>query len=156
MLSSPSTSSSLSRKKYDVFLSFRGETRQNFTDHLYSALNRSGIITFGDDPNIEGGEGIATELFKAIQESWCSVIIFSETYACSSWCLDEIVEIVKQKNEREHKIFPIFYDVDPSDLRKRAGRVEEAFVKNGERYKDYKDMTQRWQTALIETANLTG
>ncbi|XVF70263.1 hypothetical protein PTKIN_Ptkin11bG0147000 [Pterospermum kingtungense] len=97
MLSSPpsSSSSSLSRKKYDVFLSFRGQTRKNFTDHLYAALNRSGIITFRDDPKIEAGEGIALELFKPIQESWCSLIIFSETYAYSGWCLDELAEIVK-------------------------------------------------------------
>ncbi|XVF70303.1 hypothetical protein PTKIN_Ptkin11bG0150700 [Pterospermum kingtungense] len=156
MLSSPSTTSSLSRMKYDVFLSFRGETRKNFTDHLYSALTRSGINTFRDDPKIEAGEGIATELFKAIQESWCSVVIFSETYAYSGWCLDELVEIVKQKNEKRHKIFPVFYDVNPSYLRKQARRVEEAFVKNGDRYKNYKDMTQRWQTALTEVASIKG
>ncbi|XVF70222.1 hypothetical protein PTKIN_Ptkin11bG0143100 [Pterospermum kingtungense] len=155
MLSSPSSSSSssLSRKKYDVFLSFRGETRKNFTDHLYAELNRSGIITFRDDPKIEAGEGIAPELFKAIQESWCSLIIFSETYAYSAWCLDELAEIVKQKKERGHKIFPIFYDVDPSDIRTQTGRVEEAFI---QKYKDYKDKTERWRTALIEVANIKG
>ncbi|TXG74756.1 hypothetical protein ES288_1Z013600v1 [Gossypium darwinii] len=55
-----STSSSNFRKKYDVFLSFRGDdTRKNFTDHLYSALNRSGIVTFRDDPKLEANEEIA-------------------------------------------------------------------------------------------------
>ncbi|XVF70292.1 hypothetical protein PTKIN_Ptkin11bG0149600 [Pterospermum kingtungense] len=156
MVSLQSSSSSLSRKKYDVFLSFRGETRKNFTDHLYSALNRSGIVTFRDDPKLELGKGIAPELIKAIQKSWCSVIVFSKTYASSVWCLDELAEIVKQKNERGHKIFPIFYDVDPSDLRKQSGRVEEAFAKQGDRYNDYKDKTQRWRTALSEVANIKG
>ncbi|XVF70298.1 hypothetical protein PTKIN_Ptkin11bG0150200 [Pterospermum kingtungense] len=158
MLSLPSSSSSsIFRHKYDVFLSFRGEdTRKNFTDHLYTALNRSGIITFRDDRKVEVGEGIAPELFKAIQESWCSLIILSETYVSSGWCLDELAEIVKQRNERGHKIFPIFYDVDPSDLRKQTGRVEEAFVKHGDKYKDHKDKTQRWRTTLSEVANLKG
>ncbi|KAK5787028.1 hypothetical protein PVK06_041679 [Gossypium arboreum] len=99
MSSLPSTSSSISRKKYDVFLSFRGEDNlKNFADHLYDALKRSGIITFRDDPKLEVGEEIAPELFKAIQQSWCSVIIFSETYAFSGWCLEELAEIVQQKN----------------------------------------------------------
>ncbi|TYJ12237.1 hypothetical protein E1A91_A11G335700v1 [Gossypium mustelinum] len=139
-----STSSSISRKKYDVFLSFRGEdTRNNFTDHLYNALNRNGIVTFRDDPKLEAGEEIAPELFKAIQQSWCSVI-------------EELAEIVKQKNDKGHKVFPIFYHVDPSDLRKQKGKVEEAFAKHEERYKENKDKIQKWRNALTEVANIKG
>ncbi|TYI03729.1 hypothetical protein ES332_A11G361100v1 [Gossypium tomentosum] len=157
MLSLLSTSSSISRKKYDVFLSFRGEdTRKNFTDHLYDALNRSGIVTFRDDPKLEAGEEIAPELFKAIQQSWCSVIVFSETYAFSGWCLEELAEIVKQKNDKGHEVFPIFYDVDPSDLRKKKGKVEEAFAKHEERYKKDKDKIQKWRNASTEVANISG
>ncbi|PPR82623.1 hypothetical protein GOBAR_AA38088 [Gossypium barbadense] len=152
-----STSSSISRKKYDVFLSFRGEdTRKSFTDHLYDALNRTGIVTFRDDPKLEAGEEIAPELLKAIQQSWCSVIVFSETYALSGWCLEELAEIVKQKKGKTHKVFPIFYHVDPSDLRKQKGKVEEAFAKQEERYKEDKDKIQKWRNALTEVANISG
>ncbi|KAG4123285.1 hypothetical protein ERO13_D11G317100v2 [Gossypium hirsutum] len=157
MLSLPSTSSYISRKKYDVFLSFRGEdTRKNFTDHLYAALKRSGIVTFRDDPKLEAGEDIAPELFKAIQQSWCSVIVFSQTYAFSSWCLEELAEIVKQHNNDGHKVFPIFYDVDPSDLRKQKGKVEEAFARHEERYKEESEKIQRWRNALIQVAAVKG
>ncbi|KAK8272832.1 hypothetical protein V6Z12_D11G363100 [Gossypium hirsutum] len=157
MLSLPSTSSSISRKKYDVFLSFRGEdTRNNFTDHLYDALSRSGIVTFRDDSKLEVGEEIAPELFTAIQQSWCSVIVFSQTYAFSSWCLEELAEIVKQKNDMGHKVFPIFYNVDPSDLRKQKEKAEEAFAKHEERYKEDRDKIQRWRNALTQVANIKG
>ncbi|XP_052876939.1 disease resistance protein RPV1-like isoform X2 [Gossypium arboreum] len=155
MLSLPSTSSSISRRKYDVFLSFRGEdTRKNFTDHLYDALKRSRIITFRDDPKLEAGEEIAPELFKAIQQSWCSVIVFSESYASSGWCLDELSAIVKQKKDKGYKVFPVFYDVDPSDLRKQKGKVEEAFVEHEKRYDE--DKVQRWRNALTQVANIKG
>ncbi|PPD70515.1 hypothetical protein GOBAR_DD32615 [Gossypium barbadense] len=157
MLPLPSSSSSISRKKYDVFLSFRGEdTRKNFTDHLYDALMRNGIHTFRDDPKLEAGEEIAPELFKAIQQSWCSIIIFSETYAFSSWCLEELAEIVKHKNEKRQEVFPIFYNVDPSDLRKQKGKVEEAFVEHEERYKEDKNKVQKWRNALTQVANIKG
>ncbi|KAK8272472.1 hypothetical protein V6Z12_D11G335000, partial [Gossypium hirsutum] len=150
----PSTSSSISRKKYDVFLSFRGEdTRKNFTDHLYDALKRSGIITFRDDPKLEAGEEIAPELFKAIQQSWCSVIVFSESYASSGWCLDELSEIVKQKKDKG-RVFPVFYDVDPSDLRKQKGKVEEDFTEHEKRYDE--DKVRRWRNALTQVANIKG
>ncbi|XP_039032329.1 TMV resistance protein N-like [Hibiscus syriacus] len=157
MLSLPSSFSSIFRHKYDVFLSFRGEdTRRNFTDHLYDALQRSGIVTFRDDPKLEAGEEIAPELFKAIQQSWCSVIVFSETYAFSSWCLEELAEIVKEKLEKGHKVFPIFYDVDPCDLRRQKDKVGEAFAKHEERYKEDKYKIQRWRNALTVVSNIKG
>ncbi|XP_022721211.1 TMV resistance protein N-like isoform X2 [Durio zibethinus] len=152
--SSFSSSSSISGRKYDVFLSFRGEDiRKNFTDHLCSALKSKGIITFRDDENLEVGEAIAPELFKAIQESWSSIIVFSERYSSSRLCLEELFEIIKQKNERGHKVFPIFNDVDPSELRGQKGKVEEAFAKHGEKFKEE---AVRWRTVLTEVANMTG
>ncbi|XVF78498.1 hypothetical protein PTKIN_Ptkin14bG0138900 [Pterospermum kingtungense] len=155
--SSSSSSSSPSQHKYDVFLSFRGEdTRKNFTGHLHAALKRKGILTFRDDPKLEPAKEIQAEIFKAIQESWCSLIVFSQTYAFSRWCLDELAEIVQQKEERGHENFPIFYDVDPSDLRNRTGRVKEAFAKHAERYKEDKVRIQRWRTALATVAGIKG
>ncbi|XVF78441.1 hypothetical protein PTKIN_Ptkin14bG0133400 [Pterospermum kingtungense] len=151
------SSLSSSSDKYDVFLSFRGEdSRKNFTDHLHAALKRKGILTFRDDPKLEPGNEIEPELIKAIQESWCSLIVFSQTYAFSRWCLDELAEIIQQKKERGHKVFPIFYDVDPTDIRKQTGRVKDAFAEHEERYKEDKDKTQRWRSALTEVANLKG
>ncbi|PPR97528.1 hypothetical protein GOBAR_AA23132 [Gossypium barbadense] len=157
--SSPSlfSPSSTSRGKYDVFLSFRGEdTRQNFTDHLYAAFKRRGIITFRDDEKLETGEAIAPELFKAIHESWCSVIVLSDGYCFSSWCLEELSEIIQQKNAKGHNVFPIFYYVDPSDLRKQTGKVQEAFLKHEKNFEDNKEKTQRWRSALTQVANIKG
>ncbi|KAE8664423.1 Cullin-associated and neddylation dissociated [Hibiscus syriacus] len=157
MSSLPSTSSSIPTRKYDVFLSFRGEdTRNNFTDHLYDALKRSGIVTFRDDPKLVAGEEIAPELFRAIRQSWCSVIVFSETYVFSGWCLEELAEIVKQKNEKGHKVFPVFYNVEPSSFRKQKEKVEEAFAKHEERYKEDEDKILRWRNALTQVANIKG
>ncbi|KAK8633092.1 hypothetical protein V6N13_013946 [Hibiscus sabdariffa] len=112
-----------------------------------------------DDPKLEAGEEIPPQLFRAIQQiqqSWCSIIVLSRTYALSSWCLEELAEIVKQKNEKGHKVFPIFYDVDPSDVRKQKEKVEEAFAKHQERYKEDKEKILRWRNSLTQVANIKG
>ncbi|KAB2044062.1 hypothetical protein ES319_D01G063700v1, partial [Gossypium barbadense] len=143
--------------KYDVFLSFRGEdTHRNFTDHLYAAFKRRGITTFRDDEKLKTGEPLAPELFKAIHESWCSVIVLSEGYCFSSWCLEELSEIIQQKNDKGHNVFPIFYYVDPSDLRKQIEKVLEAFFKHENIFQDNKEKTQRWRSALNQVANIKG
>ena len=67
--------------RYDVFLSFRGEdTRRTFTDHLYTALNNAGFLTFRDDDELERGEDIKPGLQKAIRQSRTSVVVFSKDY----------------------------------------------------------------------------
>ncbi|XP_059665379.1 disease resistance protein RUN1-like [Cornus florida] len=154
---SSSSSYSLLRWNYDVFLSFRGEdTRKNFVDHLYMALHRGGIYTFKDDKKLEKGKSISSELLKAIKESRMAIIIFSKDYASSSWCLDELVEIIECKRTMRQIVWPIFYNVDPSDVRKQKGSFGEAFAKHEETFGEDKEKVQRWRTTLVEAANLSG
>ena len=93
------SSSSTARYKYHVFLSFRGEdTRYNFTSHLYKALCDKGFKTFLDDDNLQGGDAISKELPKAIELSLISIVVFSENYASSTWCMRELVKILECKD----------------------------------------------------------
>ena len=153
-----SSSSSLTPQwKYEVFLSFRGvDTRRGFTDHLYAALQRKGILTFRDDEELERGKSISPELLKAIEESRFTIVIFSRNYAFSTWCLVELAHIVKCMRERKLTIWPIFYDVDPSDVRKQTGTFGQAFNDHEKRFKDNIKMVEMWRAALREVANLSG
>ncbi|XP_048442497.1 disease resistance protein RUN1-like isoform X2 [Pyrus x bretschneideri] len=142
--------------RYDVFLSFRGEdTRKTFTDHLYTALNNAGFLTFRDDNELERGEDIKPGLQKAIQLSRTSVVVFSKDYASSRWCLDELVVILEHKRTSiDHVVLPIFYDVDPSHLRKQTGSIEKAFAEHQRTQSSKK--VKGWREALAEVANLAG
>jgi hypothetical protein len=151
------SSSSQSGWDYDVFLSFRGEdTRKNFTDHLYSALMGVGIRTFRDDDKLQRGENISTELHNAIRGSMISIVVFSEGYASSRWCLDELVEIVRCRNTIGHTLLPIFYHVNPSDVRHQKGTLAEAFDRHEKRFQIDMERVQRWRVALTEVANCSG
>ena len=156
MASTSSTSTFTPQWNYDVFLSFRGEdTRFNFTDHLYANLIRRGIHTFRDD-SLKRGEEIAPELLKAIEESRFSLIVFSENYAGSRWCLDELVKIMKCKKEMKQTVVPIFYHVDPSHVRHQKERFGEAFSNYKEDTEEMKEKVRSWRSALTEAANIGG
>ncbi|KAK9277693.1 hypothetical protein L1049_007240 [Liquidambar formosana] len=149
------SSSSTSRWTYDVFLSFRCEdTRTRFTDHLYAALKRHGFRTYDDE--LERGEAIGPELLKAIENSRFSIIIFSRNYASSTRCLDELAHIIKCRKELGQTVLPIFYDVEPSDVRKQKRSFEEAFAGHEERFKEEMEKLERWRDALRQAANLKG
>ena len=55
--------------------------------------------------------------------------------------------------ENGQTIIPIFYHVDPSDVRKQTGSFEEAFV-NLE--KQNKEKAERYKNALKEASNIAG
>jgi len=160
-MASASNNSSQSRRicKYDVFLSFRGpDTRKNFTDHIYNHLIKKGISVYKDDPSLQIGESISKQLLKAIQDSRLSIIVFSRTYAASSWCLDEMAAIGECRREFKQVVIPVFYDVNPSHVRNRIESLD--YKSHGEHVRknfNYDpDRVNRWNTAMSKIGHLAG
>ncbi|XP_019434466.1 PREDICTED: TMV resistance protein N-like [Lupinus angustifolius] len=143
--------------KYDVFLSFRGEdTRQFFTTKLHARLQQKGLATFIDNERLMRGDFISQGLLRAIEESLVSVVILSKNYASSTWCLDELQKIIELRKEFGRAIFPVFYGVDPSEVRHQRGSFEVAFGKYEEVYKGNREKVRRWRDALADVANTSG
>ncbi|CAN6563523.1 unnamed protein product [Malus baccata var. baccata] len=155
-LVSSSSFSSPPSWKYDVFLSFRGaDTRTNFTDHFYKALVDKRITTFIDH-QLKRGEEISQALLEAIDESRISIIVFSENYASSRWCLEELECILKCRKLRKQIVLPVFYKVDPSHVRKQMSSFGDAFTKLKCKFEDNKEKILTWSCALTDAANLSG
>ena len=92
-------------------------------NYKYAALQCLGIFTFKDNEDnerLERGKSISPKLLKAIEESRISIVIFLRNYASLTWCLDELAKIIQCIKVMGMTILPIFYDVDPSDVRKHV------------------------------------
>ena len=143
--------------KYDVFMSFRGtDTRNKFTDHLRNYLIRQGISTFKNDKRLEEGEPIPSQLLQAVKDSRISIVVFTRDYANSIWCLEEVATIVDCCQELEQFVIPIFYDVDPSDVRKHTGAYKNAFVSLKKQFRQDPSKVHRWKKALEYLGNMPG
>uniref|UniRef100_A0A2N9G3A3 TIR domain-containing protein n=1 Tax=Fagus sylvatica TaxID=28930 RepID=A0A2N9G3A3_FAGSY len=152
-----SSSSTVSGGEYEVYLSFRGkDTRKSFADYLYHDLAYAGIRTFRDDDELRVGEEIGPALLKAIKESKISIPIFSRDYASSKWCLRELAKMVECHNDdtMKQKIFPIFYDVEPSDVRHQTGSYEEAFRQHKNDFDQ--EIVQGWKKAMRVVGQMKG
>ncbi|CAK9169017.1 unnamed protein product, partial [Ilex paraguariensis] len=140
-----------SRLRWDVFLNFRGEdTRDTFTDQLYKALYRKDVRVFRDNDGLKQGDSLTPTLLNAIEDSAASIAIISPSYASSRWCLEELATICEFKR----LVLPVFYRVDPSDVRRQKGPFEEDFQTLERRFGVEKVL--RWRNAMAEVGGISG
>ena len=145
------------KRNFDAFLNFRCEdTRHAFTGHLYNTLRRRGITTFMDDEELRIGETIRPQLLQAIEESKLSFIVFSENYAASTWCLDELVKILECGKEKNQFVFPIFYKVEPSDVRHQRNSYGIAMAAHEKKFGHDSEKVQKWRSTLHEVSKIAG
>ncbi|XP_056167208.1 disease resistance protein L6-like isoform X1 [Syzygium oleosum] len=142
--------------EFEVFLSFRGlDTRLNFTDCLYHSLVGAGIRVFRDNEEIRKGEKIGGELLHAIKSAKILVPVFSRNYASSAWCLRELTHMVDCSSKANDKvILPIFYDVDPNDVKLKTRLYLDDLEKHEEKFG--RDNVRRWKEALTQVARIKG
>ncbi|KAG4181496.1 hypothetical protein ERO13_A10G231683v2 [Gossypium hirsutum] len=156
-MASPSSSSPPPHVKYQVFLSFRGEdTRLNFISHLLKALKDRGMHVFFDEDKLEKGEQLSQSLSLAIANSDLSILVLSKDYASSKACLGELSHIIDRKPNPtdKHIVLPIFYHVDPSDVRNIDGSFKTSFEEHDS--KRQSDEVQRWKAAFAKVGKLKG
>ncbi|KAK2421536.1 disease resistance protein RPV1 [Trifolium repens] len=140
---------------YDVFLSFRGEdTRHGFTGNLKKALDDHGVRTFMDDDELRKGDEITPSLLQAIEDSKIAIVVLSKNYASSSFCLEELSKILDSiKDKVNRSVLPVFYKVDPSDIRKLQKSYGEAIAKH---MANSNPNIDKWKMSLQQVANLSG
>ena len=139
------------RLRWDVFLSFRGEdTRYTFTNLLYDSLAKNGVRVFLDNDGLNRGDEIAPSLLEAIDDSAAAIVVLSPGYADSRWCLEELAKIC----ECGKLILPVFYQVDPSDVRRQRGPFEDDFRNHEKKFESHKVL--KWRKAMEKVGGIAG
>lgn len=147
-------SASTSGRSYDVFINHRGpDVKHTLAAKIYKMLTSDmGLRVFLDDKEFELGDNLATELDSAIKSSSLHIAIFSENYAQSRWCLDELT-LMRRTGA---KIVPIFYRVKPEDVRYAKGTYAAAFEQHEEKRRYTPEKIQEWKDALFNVSNNIG
>ena len=85
------------------------------------------------------------------------VIVFSKNYAESKWCLNELVKIVEcSENDPMVLLWPIFYNVEPKEVRSQLGNFGIVLANHEKEFKDNMGKMLRWREALSKAASVSG
>jgi len=142
-----------------VFINFGGEEiGKKLVSHLHSVLSQAQVKTLIKEENLSEGMKLE-EHMGAIAVSKIAIIVFSKTYTESTCCLLELEKIIQCLETFGQVVLPIFYEIDPSDVRDQKGdfgkALEEAAHKSysGEQLEH---ALSRWSHALTKAAGITG
>lgn len=137
-----------------VFLAFRRcDTRDSFAAYLHIKLVAAKIRVFYDDDTSLLGKFILEELMNTIEHSKISIPIISQNFTSSRWCLRELECMVKCNKTKGQKILPIFYKVNPWDMKHMSPCFEVDFRKHKE---NYPNECEGWKRAFKEVASFKG
>jgi hypothetical protein len=144
---------------YDAYLSFQGEdTRKCFASILGKALNDRGIHTNVHDQELSKWESIMPTLHKIIEGSRIAIIVFSKNYAMCSSSMEILAFIVDnfQQSHHSHRfIFPVFYGIEPFEVRQQSGPYGMLFSRYDSHYRN-KEKVIKWRNTLSQVAKLSG
>ncbi|RVW45319.1 Disease resistance-like protein DSC1 [Vitis vinifera] len=68
----------------------------------------------------------------------------------------ELIKIIDCTKVMGRAALPVFYNLDPSHVRKQTGCFAEAFAKHEEVYKEQMEKVIKWREALTEAAKISG
>jgi len=136
---------------YDVFISHKGlDTKMGFVGFLYDALKRVGLYPFLDCKSIAKGQDSWKCIDHAIKSTPLALVIFSENFAQSEWCLKELHAILDSPSM---KVLPIFYNVQPWEVNfPEKGQLAAGFTKLKRR--NHMIVIEEWRVDLKRASKL--
>ncbi|XP_057836205.2 disease resistance protein RPV1 isoform X2 [Cryptomeria japonica] len=155
--SAPTSASNLMKKpSYDVFINHRGpDVKSTLASALYGILTGMALSVFLDAPELEYGDFLPRTIEAAMSSALVHIAIFSERYAESPWCLAELSFMLKSGAP----IIPIFFCVDPDDLRcvdQDEGKYVEAFKHHKKKCRYSPEQLEEWKVALFKVSYYSG
>ncbi|CAH2047872.1 unnamed protein product, partial [Thlaspi arvense] len=110
-----------------------------------------GITTLEDENELRGAEPDPSVVDQTIGESKVVVVLISEKYASSPLCLRSLVRILGFYHSGSLHVIPVFYDIEPCDVRKQSGKLWEPFSLHE---REHPANVQTWRQTLSQLADI--
>lgn len=108
-----------SRRKYDVFISYAIEEKENIALPLKQLLEKNGITVFFAGDELRPGDDVGKTIFAGLHRSRYAIVILSPAYN-RKWTLGELFFFLnKQERRRRDILLPVWHNIDFEEVKQR-------------------------------------
>ncbi|KAJ0266160.1 Toll/interleukin-1 receptor homology (TIR) domain-containing protein [Hirschfeldia incana] len=139
-----------------LFVNFWGKELSNgFVSHVVKALEDAGVNVSIDSNELKGRD--AETLFKRIDNSIIALVIFSDRFSESEWCLNEVVRMDKRVKDSKLRVIPVFYRVSTYDVKNFKGKFGSAFEETVQKQSpEVTNMAEHWMSSVKSVSSKAG
>jgi TIR domain len=105
-----------SASKWDVFISYASEDRDEVAHPLYQELSRLGLNVWFDGAALQIGDSLRRKIDEGVANSAFGVVIISPDYIRKGWTQYELDGIMSMNVNGKQRLLPIWHRITQSEL----------------------------------------
>ncbi|CAH8312678.1 unnamed protein product [Eruca vesicaria subsp. sativa] len=139
-----------------LFVNFWGNELSNgFVSHVVKALEDAGVNVFKDSNELKVRD--TETIIKKIDNSKIALVIFSDRFSESEWCLNEVVRMANRVKDSKLRVIPVFYRVSTYDVKNFKGKFGSAFEETVQKQSaEVKHVAELWMGSVKSVSSKPG
>jgi len=109
--------STVSSKKWDVFISHASEDKDSLVRPLASALQQSGLNVWYDEFSLKVGDSLRTSIDYGLANSRYGIVVLSNSFFEKHWPVQELNGLTTKELNGKKVILPIWHNVGFDEVR---------------------------------------
>jgi hypothetical protein len=103
-------------EKYDVFISYASEDKENIADKLFHELKSLGVKVWYDTVDIQWGDSLRSKIDAGLRNSMFGIVILSNDYIRKGWTQYELDGLFQQEMMSGKTILPIWHRITMDEV----------------------------------------
>lgn len=108
-------------EKYDAFISYSSDDKQEFVEPLVRELKRRGHLIWYDEDELEVGESIRESIDQGLSRAYTGIVVLSESFFERGWTQRELNGLVSRGVENDETIIlPVWYKIEKEEVMEQS------------------------------------
>jgi hypothetical protein len=105
------------KNKWDVFISYASEDKEQFVKPLAQILDTMGVVVWYDEFSLENGDSLSSSIDRGLSNSKYGIVVISKAFITKNWPKYELQGLIaRQMAGKKKSILPIWHDINRKEV----------------------------------------